>query len=340
MNIRTANSRTAWEAFIGEARPPTFLQSWAWGETQRALGEEVIRLELLKGDQTVGIVQAVTVTARRGKFLHVPHGPVTAEGSDAIVALFEALRREVDKRRLAFLRVSPLQEDTTENRALYRQLGFRRAPIHVHAERLWVLPLAQSETELLIGMRKTTRNLVRRAEREGVTVRLTARREDLPMFLRLYEETADREHFVPFSVHALETEFTTFAADGKVLLAIAEYQRQPLAAAMILFTPWSAFYHHGASSRVHPQIPAAVALHWAAIREAKRRGCAEYNFWGITPTSRVGRWEKHPWSGITLFKTGFGGREVPLVQTQDFPFTNRYWLAYVVDSLRRWKRRI
>ena len=367
MNIRVAEDRTAWETFCAEAHPPTFLQSWAWGETQRALGEEVIRLEARDGNQTCGVAQAVTITARRGKFLHLPHGPVVqesmgdqglktaagipsssasagVESRNILEALLGALRDQATRRHLAFLRVSPIQKDTEGHRALYRQLGFRSAPIHLHAERLWILELAKSENELLHEMRKTTRNLIRRAEREGVTVRLTASRQDLPTLLRLYRETADREHFVPFSPRALEAELSAFASDGNALLAVAEYRGQPLATAMILFTPWSAFYHHGASSRAQPNVPLAYALQWAIIQEAKRRGCKEYNFWGIAPhrfhASTFPRLHTrpHPWAGLTLFKTGFGGREVPLVPTQDLPLSSRYWLTFGIDSLRRWKR--
>lgn len=359
MTIRATDNRTAWEAFLQNAHPPTFLQSWAWGETQRSLGEEVLRLEALEGGEVVGVAQAVTVTARRGTFLHVPHGPVVTGSARG---LLEALRDEAKRRGSAFLRVSPVQEDTKKHRALYGQLGFRNAPIHLHAERLWILDLAPSEDALLHGMRKTTRNLLRRAERDGVTVRLTAAREDLPTFLALYAETARRERFVPFTTSALKAEFHAFAKDQNAVLAIADYQNQPLAAAMILFTPWSAFYHHGASSRLRPHIPAAYALQWSVVQEAKRRGCAEYNFWGIAPQQAIGHRPRaigtgtraapvnqglrpnpsgllsHPWAGLTLFKTGFGGREVPLVQAQDLPLSPRYWLTYAVDTLRRWKR--
>ncbi|TSC73031.1 MAG: hypothetical protein G01um101438_54 [Parcubacteria group bacterium Gr01-1014_38] len=333
MTIRSATDRAAWEFALAAFAPPTFLQSWAWGEVQEMLGEQVIRLQVSEDARTVGIAQAVTVTARRATFLHVPHGPVAEKGRvDAIRNLLEALRDESTRRGLDVLRVSPIQEDTETHRELYLDLRFRAAPIHIHAERLWILDLSPAEEELLAQMRKTTRNLIRRAEREGVRVRASASPKDLPMFLRLYAETARRERFVPFSERALTAEFRTFAAEGNAAIFFAEHEGKPLASAMILFTPWSAFYHHGASSRLRPHVPAAYALQWAAIREAKRRGCREYNFWGVA--SERG----HPWAGLTLFKTGFGGREVPLVPTQDLPLSPRYWPAFALETVRRWKR--
>lgn len=331
--IRISQEQSLWDAFLASCAPPTFLHSWAWGETQRALGEQVVRLEAIENGRMVGIAQAVTVTARRAKFLHLPHGPVAQNNrADIVRALLEALRDETKKLHLPFLRVSPIQENAEAYRGLYQSMGFRPAPIHIHAEHLWVLDLAPTEEVLLAAMRKTTRNLIRRSERENIRVRISSAADDLPHFFQLYKETAHREQFVAFSEHALKTEFEAFAADGNAVLLFADYQGTPLATAMILFTPWSAFYHHGASSREHAQIPAAYALQWAAVQEAKRRGCRMYNFWGIASE------KDHPWAGLTLFKTGFGGREVPLVPTQDLPLSPRYWPVYALELLRRWKR--
>ncbi len=356
MTVSEIPDRARWDAFLAEARPKTFLQSWAWGETQRALGEVVVRLGAYDGESLVGIAQAVTVTARRGKFLHVPHGPVvgsskhqTPDPKIVLSLLLEALRGHARRLACAFLRVSPVQEDADEHRAWYRDLGFRPAPIHLHAERLWILDLTPPEDALLHGMRKTTRNLLRRAEREGVTVRMSDAKSDLERFFQLYEGTARREHFTPFPKAAIEAEVQQFTSlrkdvnDGAlvgtgVLIGTAEWRGQPLAGAVVPLTSWSAFYHHGASARTAPNIPAAYALQWALIREAQRRGCTEYNFWGIAPRQAQAPPKPHPWVGLTLFKTGFGGREAPLVPTQDLPLSPRYWITYAVDTFRRWKR--
>lgn len=358
MEVRREASRAEWEAFLARERPPTFLQSWAWGETQAALGEEVVRLAAYDGSDVVGIAQAVTVTARRGHFLHVPHGPVArANAREVLSALLKALRQEAERRKLAFLRVSPIQPDRAEHRGLYRLLGFRPAPMYLHSERLWVLDVTPDEETLLAGMRKTTRNLIRRAEREGVVVRFGV--EQLDAFCRLYAETARRDRFVPFPRRALEAEVAAFSIPNgnrrdftvlrntvksqgtegmeegpgavDVIVGVAERQGTPLAGVIVPLTAWSAFYHHGASVRTRENIPAAYALQWELIREAKRRGCGAYNFWGVYPPGNRR-------SGITLFKTGFGGREVPLVPTQDLSLSPRYYAAYAVDTLRRWRR--
>lgn len=336
MRVEPCADRARWESFLTSARPPTFLQSWAWGETQRALGEDVIRLAAVQEENITGVAQAVTVTARRGKFLHLPHGPVVEGGREqgagsreTTMALLTALRDEAKRRGLAFLRVSPIQENTPENRGLYRALHFRDAPIYLHSENVWVLDLVPSEEELLAGMRKTTRNLVRRAERENVHVTLSRSQTALATFRALYAETAQREVFVPFSRRLLEAELAAFGDEA--VIGIASHNGKPLAGALAIFTPWSAFYHHGASTRAESRVPATYALQWALIREAKRRGCPHYNFWGIY-SSENRRY------GITVFKTGFGGRKVSFVPTKDLPLTSGYWPVFALDTIRRWKR--
>lgn len=343
MNVQLFDDPARWEAFLAEVQPPTFLQSWAWGETQRALGEEVIRLATVEGENILGIAQAVTVTARRGKFLHVPHGPVVTgmmnhelgimdatRTHDVAKKLLEALQGEAKRRGLAFLRVSPIQEDTQENRALYASRGFRPAPIYLHSENLWVLDITPSADALLAVMRKTTRNLIRRGERTGVAVRLSSDPRELEPFFTLYRETAQREMFVPFPERLVTEEVRKFGPSG-IRVGIASVGATPLAAAVMVLTPWSAFYHHGASTRAGNNAYASYALQWALIREAKRHGCTSYNFWGIYPKGNA-RY------GITTFKTGFGGREVALVPTQDLPLSPRYWATYMLDRYRRWQR--
>ena len=72
------------------------------------------------------------------------------------------------------------------------------------------------------------------------------------------------------------------------------------------------------------------------IQEAKKRGCTLYNFWGVSPDNKP----KHPWAGLSLFKKGFGGFEETYLHAQDKPLTKKYWLNYIIETVRRLKRRL
>src|SRR3990167_6313218 len=109
-------------------------------------------------------------------------------------------------------------------------------------------------------------------------------------------------------------------------------KKQPKEKALFIFTKSTAFYHQGAS--IHTKIPVTYLEQWEAIKEAKKRGCKYYNFWGIL---QEGRSPKN-WQGLTLFKTGFGGRQVDYLPTQDYIISPKYYLTYIYEKLLAWRR--
>jgi lipid II:glycine glycyltransferase (peptidoglycan interpeptide bridge formation enzyme) len=216
---------------------------------------------------------------------------------------------------------------------MFKNLSFSKAPIYMHSERVWVLPLLdKSEDELLSGMRKTTRYLIRRAPSQNVQVEVRTDKKALEDFWKIYKVTADRERFTPFSERYIEHEFDAFAKSDNAVFLFGYHDGQPLASALIVFTATTAFYHQGAS--IHSPHPVTYALQWRAIQEAKARGCSTYNFWGILQEGRTPK----SWEGLTLFKKGFGGQEVDYVPTQDYVLSPAYALTYLFERYLAMKR--
>ncbi|MEK7187950.1 MAG: peptidoglycan bridge formation glycyltransferase FemA/FemB family protein [Patescibacteria group bacterium] len=340
MTIAEIHSKTEWEHFLAEASPHSFLHSWNWGEVQEKLGTKVIRLGLYEDQSLIAVALILLIKARRGSFLFCPHGPVV-ENKENIKPVLTTLLPELEKRGkelgCVFIRVSPLFKKNSEYEAIFRELGFRNAPVHLmHPELAWILNIDESEEAILKNMRKTTRYLVRRGEKEGVKIRIGETKEDLENFLKVYRTTVDRQNFTPFKGDFFKTELEVFKKDNQVKLFLAEYDGKVITAAMIVFYGQSAFYHHGASDQTYSHIPGAYLLQWQVIREAKARGLQFYNFWGIVPPEE----KKHPWAGLSLFKTGFGGYSEVYLHAQDYLLSQKYWLVYFIETLRRKKRRL
>ncbi|MDZ4296511.1 MAG: hypothetical protein U1A16_04045, partial [Patescibacteria group bacterium] len=76
MEIRTIASEAVWDAFVCSQPDYTFLDAWAWGSFQEAMGSRVWRLGIFADDTLVGAGLVILVAARRGRFLFVPHGPI------------------------------------------------------------------------------------------------------------------------------------------------------------------------------------------------------------------------------------------------------------------------
>jgi len=298
-----------WDAFVLRYAPQALFQSWKWGEVEKKLGHKIWRL---KWDNDA-VAQVVKVSARRGTFLHVRHGPVVRDKRFFKKILSDL--KELAKHETAwFVRISPQVQTLPE-------LGLVPAPIHaMDAETCWVLDIEKREDELLAGMRKTTRYEIRRAQKMGMTVHT-----GLKDFLDLYRETSKRHGFVPHT--GIREEVEEFEKDAIVLNAA--FEGRTIASAIILFWGEEAIYHHGAS--IPSKIPASYLLQWEAICEAKKRGKKLYNFWGIAPEDKP----NHPWRGITVFKTGFGGREVRFLHAQDLPVSPWYIIPKTIEEIRK-----
>ena len=366
ITIQEATNPQEWDQFLSGQQYRPFLQSWTMGEVHRDCGQEPIRLVAKEGDQTVGICQAIFVPARRGKHLAVSYGPIVTH-QHAAEEILKSLRTEAIARDCAFLRISSF---TTPDSPLTIHHA-RPSPLHLLAEHIWYLPLqnpdpwnsaicnlqsnseqiadcrlqkAVTEEDVFAAMRKTTRNLIRRAEKEGVTIEASKDPvHDLQYFLTLHDETRKRHGFTPYTNAFFRAQVVRFAPRNECTLYLARYQGNVIAASIHMHTYGETSYHHGASSYAHNKIPASYLLQWTAIRDALKRGDRVYNFWGIAPGTLTEEGfkisePKHPFGGVTLFKTGFGGNLLNLMHCQDIPLTKKYYLTRGFEMMRKWKR--
>jgi len=368
LKIQEIQNKEIWKDFLSECEEKTFLQSWNWGEFTKAMGNKIWRLGILSNGERFSVALIIEIQAKRGTFLFVPHGPninskpstelrsgaglvphrnkVSGAGfkiknSKFLKVLLEKLKEIAREEKASFIRIAPILEKNEENVKIFKDLGFREAPIHMHPELTWELDITPSEDELLMEMRKTTRYLIRQAQKnKDIEIIQSNKIEDVEIFNKLYQETVDRHHFSPFSFDYLKNEFLAFSSDEQISIFLGKYKGEVVSSAMIIFWQNIGFYHQGASSSKYSKIPVSYLLQWEAIREAKKRGCKIYNFWGIAPITSDFRIQNsnHPWAGLTLFKMGFGGYKKEYVKTQDFPLSQKYWLNFIIEKLRKTKR--
>lgn len=337
ITIQEITSREVWDSFLDREGPHTFLQSWNWGSFNQALGSRIWRLGFFHDANLVGAALVIKISARRGSFFLCPHGPIMVPGNeDEILPVFlEYLKAYAREESVGFIRIAPLLENSQENLQMFKALSFRASPVHmVHPEYAWILDVTPSEDNLFSGMRKQTRHCVKFARDSGVTITTSTDPRDIEVFNALYQKTVDRRHFTPFSRQYLEQEFAAFARDNQTLLLFGWYRDEPISAAFVIFAHGSAFYHHGASVLTYPKLPASHLLQWEAIREAKKRGCAQYNFWGVAPENTPA----HPWAGLTLFKKGFGGASEEYLHAHDYVLRPSYWITWSIEKLRTIQR--
>lgn len=336
--IANITDENVWEGFLQKLRPHSFLHSWKWGQHYELSGSKIFRVGVYRAEALAAVALLIKIEARRGSFLLCPHGPLFAKGENE-KQLLELITNEcvrfAKSEHCDFIRFCPLSKPSRENIMIYHNLGFRGAPIHMHPELSWMLDITKPEDELLREMRKTTRYLIKRMEKEAVEITQSSNPADMELFWPIYEATVERQQFTPFSKAYLQKEFELFAKEDQAAFFFGRYQGKIIAAAIIIFYNGSAFYHHsGSTSLTTGGSNASYLLQWRVIQEAKRRGCTLYNFWGISPDNRP----KHPWAGLSLFKKGFGGFSEEYLHAQDKPLTTKYAINYAIETARRIRR--
>lgn len=337
ITLQPVEDKASWERFISITPEANFLQSWNWGVFQQQLGKRVLRMAVLLDGSQVGAVQLIKEEAKRGTYLAVAGGPlIDWNNREVVMAVMTQLIELGKVEKAQFIRFRPQAVSSAELESTVASLGATPAPMHLTADLTLQLDLTQSTDEILAGMRKNTRYEVRRAEKLGITVSTSQDEADIAQLHQDQLYLAEKHGFVPFSYEFWHEQFLAFAADNQVLLFHSYLGEQRLASAFIIFYNKEAVYHYGTSTDANGKLPGSYACQWAAIQEAQRRGCTRYNFWGIAPQDAA----DHRFAGVSTFKRGFGGVEVPYLPAHDLALSASYQLIRGFEFMRKKMRKL
>ncbi|OGY22275.1 MAG: hypothetical protein A2126_03540 [Candidatus Woykebacteria bacterium GWB1_45_5] len=342
LNYKVAeiSDKKIWEDFSLRSSPNTFLQSWAWGEFNESLGRKIWRLGVFKDGKLAAINLVICQPTRLGRYLYCPHGPIFDWKDQKIFDLLvENMKEIADNEGCIFLKIEPLLADSVQNRQIFQKRGFKAAAAFFQAENVWLLPLEASEEELLRQMRKTTRYLIRHEPDQGIKIEVSGEKKDAEKFVGLLTVTAARKAFVG-GIHDKDyylKQFDCLAGENHEKIFIAKKGQETLSMAMIIFYGEMGYYLHAASNPKNKD-SVGYSLQWEAIKEAKRRGCKYYNFWGVVRDEHFQ--PNHPWYGFSLFKKGFGGFGRTYIRAQDYPLNWKYFLYRLAERGRKINRRL
>jgi lipid II:glycine glycyltransferase (peptidoglycan interpeptide bridge formation enzyme) len=324
------------KTFVEKQNLNTFLHSQGWIDFHREFEYQTWQLGLYTGKRLTSVAFIIKITAKRGTFLFCPHGPqMLRPNKGELSHWFSHLKSLAHHEKCSFIRVSPILEHSAHNLALFKDLGFRPSPTHMHAELSTVLDLTKPLDILLLGMRKTTRQLINKGEKlikdKEIVLKSVSKITDEMM--EVYNSTASRGGFVPFSRAYLEQEYASFSTYNSCKMMCIYHQDRLLSWGLWILAGKRAFYHQGANI-LDKSIPASYISHYQGIKWAKRNGAISYDFWGVGPKNDT----NHPWSSISQFKRGFGGDDVQLVHAQDYPLSWKYRITWMIEKIRAKRR--
>jgi lipid II:glycine glycyltransferase (peptidoglycan interpeptide bridge formation enzyme) len=329
-----APDQAQWQAFVAAHPQGHLLQGAAWGELKAQVGWAVRRIALSAADGTLVAGAQLLVKRRYGvSVVYVPRGPLWSGDPARDQALLRGMIRVARRERAVFVRIEPnLREDHPGADDLHTWLLLQGAqPVAPIQPRSSIhVDLTRPEAAILAACSKGHRADIRRAERNGVQIRVGTA-TDLAAFYALMSETGNRAAFGIHSADYYRHVWTLHGARARLLLA--EVGGAVVAAHLICADAHACAYLYSGANEQGLRAGSNHLLAWHALRWAKEQGCPIYDLWGIpdalgqaaratseaTRTALETAAQADPLIGVYRFKKGFGGTVVRYLPAYDLP---------------------
>lgn len=285
-----------WDGFVGSNWHGYHEQSSAYARVRGGYGFDCARAVVREGGQIVAGAQVQEQATPVGRFAVVLRGPLAR---DEDLQLFGEVVRSLEtlakRRGYVSMRVDTLPTQTAAIDAL-EAAGFTASDAWAKRLATVVTPLDCSDAAMLERMDRKTRYNVRRAEREGVTVR-EGEACTIDEFFHLREMTAEHQQFITFPQWYFESMWNVFGTTGRGQLLMADHGGSPIAAMFNVVAGGRLYFmwvgmHRGEAQR---KLCANYLLHAHAMRWGRDHGCTHYDMIGISTNKKKFAHEEIHW---------------------------------------------
>jgi len=339
------NELEEWDAFAAQQPAFALMQSWGWGEFKQKMGWEVFRVAVKEQNQIVAGAQVLIkkLPIGLGSIAYIPRGPLCDWTDEKVTTnLLTEIHRLVRQHKAVFLKIEPPLLKTSQNDAVIRKQGFRQSPNTNQPRNTIILDIDRELEEILAQMRKKTRQYIRKAEGEGITIRVGTR-DDLPKIIDLLHRMGRRENFPARSEMYYKSEWEVFSRKGQGVYLCADYEGKLVAVRTAnCFGDHSAEFHAGFENGDN-ELHVNYLLVWEAIKWAKGKGCKTFDLWGIPEDigesieedeKQFNKRSDGLW-GVYHFKSGFCKNVVSYVGAYDFVYAAIPYAIYAFPILNR-----
>lgn len=312
MQLIEITDQTIWESFVSQSPFGHPLQLWAWGEVKRKNGWEPLRLGVQVGDHLEVAVQILfwAIPKTKYKLAYVPRGPVIDPLSSDVPALLEAVANVAKERGAIQLKLEAAWQ------GVKLPAGWQKSKDNVLLAETYCIDLNQ-ELEVLQGaIQSKARQYIRKAEREGVSIRRVMDSSELSKVMAVYNDTAGR---AGFALHSGEYYRALLEKGGEHnYLLVAEKDAQVVAFVWILAAGSTAFELYGGMTREGAKLHGNYALKAHAMELMKAEGFEIYDFNG-----RLN-------DGVSHFKSLWGAAETDWIGSYNLPLKSAHYKAWQV----------
>ncbi len=315
-----------------------FLQSEDWAQFQESYGRKVLRIST-----QYGIASAIRYPLPFGfSYWFIPRGPSVqadicgCDIHDYFLALGETIH--TNDPRAVFVRMEPTTDITGDAwkavRAACSAGGARLVP-HIHPAVTRLIDLSQTESEILKQMSDSTRRNITVAAKRGVVVSEETSESGLDALWSILSQMSGRQKISLHEKNYYSQMLAAFSKEPSPLgvqasIYVARFENTPIAAGLIIRYRGVATYLHGASGDLYRDKKAQYALRWLVMTESKKHGCHTLDFFGENPSDPKDHDYRKAWQGFTLFKAGFGGTQIRLPGTFEYPIKPILYTLYQI----------
>jgi lipid II:glycine glycyltransferase (peptidoglycan interpeptide bridge formation enzyme) len=306
----------------------SFLQTALWARFQASVGHKP---HFVSGDGWSCLL--LERKAPIGRYLFAPYGPTVSKNATPQAAL-ESIKAYGRSQKADWLRLEPVisQLSPDEQRRILKAAGGR--PVReVEPGLTRIVDLKRPADDILASFSQTTRNIIRRNQRQAILTFKTSRDpEDMPILTDMLEKVARRKSIGFFTADYYRRQAEILMPAGMMTLEIACDGQTPVGAAIIHdFAGISSYTNAGSLPEARDRNVSALLL-WQAMVNAKDRGNTAIDLYGIAPDDAG---PSHPWHGFSGFKKKFGGEVMERAGTWDIPLTPKYKLYRSALSAKR-----
>jgi lipid II:glycine glycyltransferase (peptidoglycan interpeptide bridge formation enzyme) len=311
-----------WDAFVATVPGGHHVQTSLWGQVKALLGWDAVRVIVTDRRE---IVAGAQMLIRRmpliGAVTYIPKGPVCAREDVGLSELvLDEICRVSGTNHTTLVAIQP-SNNGQATIDLLPPRGFEPSSLELAPTATILINLAPGPDAILAGMKRQTRQNIRRSERAGISVH-EGTEDDLPAFYTLHEATSRRQKFPPYPKEYFTHMWKVLEPHGYITVLLAKLEDEVVSALLLVPFGDTVIAKILGWSGLHGDRRPNEALFWGSIQWARSRGYSYFDFEGIDPIGAraILRGESLPESlrrTPDFLKHGFGGQVVLYPEAYD-----------------------
>lgn len=266
-----------------------------------------------------------------GKIWYAPKGPGVATREE-LADLLPRLRDFGAANGVVSLKIEPNLDHTTDMSGLGL---YKTSPIQYNYATVFI-DLSPSPGDIMKGFNQKGRHAIKRAERDGVTVKqVEVNDENCRIMYKLLADTAAGAGFAIRPADYYRRFYERYGNNGALFFAY--FEDKVVAGAFAMVQGERSMYKDGASVRERTAYGASHLLQWHVIQWAKSKGSQLHDLAGTPPISQIHN-KNHSFYGIGRFKTSFNKTVTEFVGAYNMPIAplrGKLWNKYLEKIVRK-----